>query len=168
MQEEDIRKLVRKTVLKALDGASAEPDAARKRRTLSGRKLVTEEDLQGAAVGSEVAIPTHALVTPLARDLARERQLTLIEERQGASISASLLQPAAQSRAVQPSASPEKTVAVGADHGGFPLKEDLKKYLAELGYVVLDCGTTSTQSVDYPDFAYAVARLVRGGQRAGS
>jgi ribose 5-phosphate isomerase B len=46
------------------------------------------------------------------------------------------------------------------------MKEDLKKYLQELGYTVLDCGTNSTQSVDYPDFAYAVARLVTEGRAA--
>jgi ribose 5-phosphate isomerase B len=43
------------------------------------------------------------------------------------------------------------------------MKEDLKAYLGELGYQVLDCGTQSTDSVDYPDFAYAVAKLVAGG-----
>ena len=57
-------------------------------------------------------------------------------------------------------------VAIGADHAGFPLKETLKDYLRELGQEVLDCGTHSTQSVDYPDFALAVAELVAQG-RAG-
>ncbi len=55
-------------------------------------------------------------------------------------------------------------VAMGADHGGFPMKEDLKKYLQELGYSVTDCGTNSTSSVDYPDFALAVAQLVSQGK----
>ena len=54
-------------------------------------------------------------------------------------------------------------VALGADHGGFPLKEQLKVLLAELGYDVLDLGTSSTEAVDYPDFAVAVARAVAGG-----
>jgi ribose 5-phosphate isomerase B len=44
------------------------------------------------------------------------------------------------------------------------MKEDLKAYLGELGYEVIDCGTQSTEAVDYPDFAYAVARLVSEGQ----
>ena len=55
-------------------------------------------------------------------------------------------------------------VALGADHGGYALKETLKAYLTELGYRVVDCGTHSTEPVDYPDLAYAVARLVSGGQ----
>jgi ribose 5-phosphate isomerase B len=58
---------------------------------------------------------------------------------------------------------PEKIVAIGADHGGFQLKETLKAFLSENGYSVLDCGTNSTDSVDYPDYARAVAEQVKGG-----
>lgn len=75
------------------------------------------------------------------------------------------------SPAAQPStqAEPKPTVsaqavALGADHGGFPLKQALKTYVAELGYQVIDCGTYSTDSVDYPDFAHEVARLVSEGR----
>jgi ribose 5-phosphate isomerase B len=56
------------------------------------------------------------------------------------------------------------SIAIAADHGGYPLKETLKAHLASLGYHVIDCGTNSTEAVDYPDFAYAVARLVSEGQ----
>jgi|SRR5579859_3766236 len=55
-------------------------------------------------------------------------------------------------------------VAIGADHGGYPLKEILKPFLAGLGYNMVDCGTHSTDPVDYPDLAYAVARLVGSGE----
>ncbi len=54
-------------------------------------------------------------------------------------------------------------VAIGADHGGFPLKETLKAFLNEKGYSVIDCGTNSTDSVDYPDFAREVAEKVAAG-----
>ncbi len=57
-----------------------------------------------------------------------------------------------------------QSVALGADHGGYPLKEILKTHLASLNYNVIDCGTNSTDAVDYPDFAYAVARLVSEGK----
>lgn len=57
-----------------------------------------------------------------------------------------------------------KVVAIGADHGGFELKEDLKKDLTELGYEIIDVGTTSKDAVDYPDFAHEVARLVAAGR----
>ena len=56
-------------------------------------------------------------------------------------------------------------MAIGSDHGGFALKEILKRYLTEeLGYEVRDCGTHSTEAVDYPDFAAAVAREVASGR----
>ena len=63
-------------------------------------------------------------------------------------------------------ASPGRTVALGADHGGYALKEELKSYLAELGWEVADCGCHSTDPVDYPDYAYAVAQLVAEGRAA--
>ncbi|RME44292.1 MAG: ribose 5-phosphate isomerase B [Chloroflexi bacterium] len=55
------------------------------------------------------------------------------------------------------------TIAIGADHGGYHLKQTLVAHLRERGYSVQDCGTSSTASVDYPDFAEAVARLVADG-----
>ncbi len=55
------------------------------------------------------------------------------------------------------------TVAIGSDHGGYPLKQVLVRALTEQGYGVTDCGTTSTEAVDYPDFAHVVARLVASG-----
>jgi ribose 5-phosphate isomerase B len=54
-------------------------------------------------------------------------------------------------------------VALGSDHGGFEAKELLRRYLEELGYRVTDLGTHSKESVDYPDFALAVARQVASG-----
>ena len=56
-----------------------------------------------------------------------------------------------------------RIITMGADHGGFTLKESLKAYLQKQGYQVDDCGTHSTDSVDYPDFAYAVAKKVSEG-----
>lgn len=55
------------------------------------------------------------------------------------------------------------SVAVGADHGGFVLKEQLKGYLEQNGYRVIDCGTAGTEAVDYPKFAYVVAKKVAAG-----
>jgi ribose 5-phosphate isomerase B len=54
-------------------------------------------------------------------------------------------------------------IAIGADHGGFALKERIGFKLKELGYEVHDCGTDTSEAVDYPDFAHAVARLVAAG-----
>ncbi|MDR1476516.1 MAG: RpiB/LacA/LacB family sugar-phosphate isomerase, partial [Rickettsiales bacterium] len=58
------------------------------------------------------------------------------------------------------------TIVIGADHGGFELKEFLKKYLDEEGYEVVDAGATKYDPQDdYPDFARAVAEYI-GGHRS--
>jgi len=51
-------------------------------------------------------------------------------------------------------------VALGADHRGFALKEDLKRWLGARGHEVIDCGPASAARVDYPDYAFKVARAV--------
>ena len=59
-----------------------------------------------------------------------------------------------------------EVIPIGADHAGFPLKERLKAELARLGYEPLDVGAHSADSVDYPDFAHAVAARVKRGDAA--
>ena len=61
-------------------------------------------------------------------------------------------------------ASQRYTIAVGADHGGFELKEHLKRYLQGKGHTVIDVGTHSKESVDYPLYAWKVARKVADGE----
>lgn len=53
-------------------------------------------------------------------------------------------------------------IAIGSDHGGYTLKEELVKFLEELGHQVVDFGTKSAESVDYPQFGKAVAESVVG------
>lgn len=55
-------------------------------------------------------------------------------------------------------------LAIGSDHGGYNLKEEIKKYLSENGIEFKDFGTYSTESVDYPDIASKVAHAVADGQ----
>jgi ribose 5-phosphate isomerase B len=55
-------------------------------------------------------------------------------------------------------------VTIGADHGGFELKEALKLELKSLGFDIHDVGTNSKDAVDYPDFAHAVAQDVGAGK----
>src|SRR5688572_25165261 len=61
-------------------------------------------------------------------------------------------------------ASGRKVVAIGADHGGYDLKEALKSEITTLGFDVSDMGTNSRDAVDYPDFALAVAQAVGSGK----
>ena len=55
-------------------------------------------------------------------------------------------------------------IAVGADHGGFPLKQVLIERLVDAGWDIEDCGTDSADACDYPDFAHRVARQVARGR----
>ncbi|RCK75206.1 MAG: Ribose 5-phosphate isomerase B [Ignavibacteriae bacterium] len=51
-------------------------------------------------------------------------------------------------------------VAIASDHAGYNMKEELKKYLNELGFDYKDFGTNSSESVDYPDYAVEVAKVI--------
>ncbi|HET9276262.1 MAG TPA: RpiB/LacA/LacB family sugar-phosphate isomerase, partial [Gemmatimonadales bacterium] len=57
-----------------------------------------------------------------------------------------------------------EVIPVAADHAGFALKQRVMRELAERGYDPLDLGTDSAESVDYPDFAHAVAERVSRGE----
>ncbi len=81
--------------------------------------------------------------------------------------SASPAAPATEAKVAPPAeAKPAgaKEVAIGADHGGFDLKENLRPYVTELGFDVRDMGTYNKNAVDYPEFAHAVAQQVSGGK----
>src|SRR5271167_1368663 len=59
---------------------------------------------------------------------------------------------------------PAESIAIASDHAGFALKSVLRAELEGLGYKVLDLGTNSSESVDYPDCAAALARSIESGQ----
>ena len=71
--------------------------------------------------------------------------------------------PAPNAPSPQAEAKERKVVALGSDHGGFELKELLRGELTALGYDVRDLGTYTKASVDYPDYALEVAKLVSSG-----
>ena len=114
-------------------------------RDESAKSVITEDDVRGLEPGAILRIGEDARLTPLAADIINERkiQLTRRSSRRGSKTS--------------------KLVAVGADHGGFKMKEELKSLLTDLGHRVHDFGTDSESAVDYPDFAHAVARAVADG-----
>lgn len=146
---QNIRQLVRRVVYRTLGMSPGE-------ETQAARRMVTEEDLRGLPFGAAYQVPRGALITPLARQVAMERKLELVAS------SAPAENPAPSAKAVSPPGS--RVVALGADHGGFAMKQDLLAQLADWGYGTIDCGTNSTASVDYPDFALAVAQLVASGK----
>jgi ribose 5-phosphate isomerase B len=122
------------------------------------KPLITAADLERIPQNGELAITDDTLITPLAREEADRRGITFriaaARERE------------ASSSAASGDGSPEKSarvVAIGADHGGFELKQQLKGHLRDWGYQVLDLGTDSAEAVDYPDFAEAVGNAVTRG-----
>ncbi len=112
------------------------------------RKVVTEGDIP---LRGELRVPEGTLFTPSARDLASVRGVRIVEV------------PADQAPGLAP---PEKTVAIGADHGGFALKQSLIPVMEELGLSVRDVGVTEETAADYPDIAEKVALLVVEGKAA--
>ena len=109
------------------------------------RPVITAEDVP---VAGEWRIPIGAIVTASARDVAAARGVRIVEmpEEQCARLAA-----------------PDKTIAIGADHGGFALKEQLKPLLESLQLTVRDVGVYDEKPADYPDIAVKVADLVAAG-----
>jgi ribose 5-phosphate isomerase B len=123
------------------------------------KPLITAADLERIPQNGELAVTDDTIVTPLAREEAERRgitfRMTSQHEQQNSSNVAS------------GDISSEKSariVAIGSDHGGFELKEQLIGHLRDWGYQVLDLGTNSADAVDYPDFAEAVGNAVASGE----
>jgi len=109
------------------------------------RSVITERDVP---FGGELRVPKGTIFTPSARDLAAARGVKILEV----------------SDADLPVATPEQTIAIGADHGGFQMKQALKPILEEFHLSILDVGTYDEKSVDYPDIAQKVAEAVATGK----
>ncbi len=106
-----------------------------------GKSIITELDLRDVKAGDTLRIDETARLTPLAQDLLQQRGIQIERARRG-------------------SARRRYKIALGSDHGGFKMKEELKRVLAELGHDFQDFGCFSTDAVDYPDYAHTVARAV--------
>jgi ribose 5-phosphate isomerase B len=109
------------------------------------RRVITAGDIPASG---ELRVPLDAIVTPSAHEAAASRGVRIVEL------------PEDQLVAL---AAPGKTVALGADHGGFRLKEILKTVLEGLGFEVRDVGVYEEKPADYPDQALKVAELVAAG-----
>jgi ribose 5-phosphate isomerase B len=112
------------------------------------RRVITYQDIP---LSGELQVPIGTVITPSAQDLAVERGVKI-----------AMLPP----DQIHSLAAPEKTVAIGADHGGFRMKEQLKPILAEFGLAIRDVGVSEEMPVDYPDIAQQVAELVASGAAA--
>ena len=112
------------------------------------RRVITVQDVPASG---ELRVPIGTIVTSSAREVAAANGVRIVEL------------PEDQLSALAP---PERTVAIGADHGGFRLKEALKPLIESLGMQVRDVGVSEDKPADYPDIAQAVAELVASGKAA--
>ncbi len=112
------------------------------------RQVLTARDLESTANGGEVTVAPETIVTPLARDEAESRGITIR---------------VAEPKPGEAGSNRGRVIAIGADHGGYELKEQLKNHLRDWGYTVNDLGTDGPAPVDYPDFAELVANAVARG-----
>jgi ribose 5-phosphate isomerase B len=160
MADDSARDRVRALVREVLAKAAPENEPAQSRfvntvpetatqpavtRDESAKSVITEDDVRGLEAGAVLRIGEDARLTPLAADIVKEKGIEIVR------------------RASRRGSKASKLIAVGADHGGFQMKEELKVLLGELGHKVHDFGAYSEEAVDYPDFAHAVARAVANG-----
>ena len=106
------------------------------------RRILTGEDVHHLPEGSLLDVPPDAILTDIAREWIEKKKIRVVESR-------------TKSKTIE-----GVHIAIGSDHGGFQIKEDLKDYLGEVGEPFLDYGTFSHDAVDYPDVAHAVALSV--------
>jgi ribose 5-phosphate isomerase B len=124
------------------------------------RKLISELTIIEAAKKGEktLFIDADTIVTDAAKDRAKQLGVRFGQRKQEPQSGTS-----AAGATKSPSGSGE-IIAVGSDHGGFQLKEILKPFIENLGFKVVDLGTYNEEACDYPDYAYAVARMVSIGE----
>lgn len=115
-----------------------------RRAPVRSRYIVDAETVNAVPEGGTLPVPPGAILTPLARSAVLERRIKVVTQ---------------SGLGRDP-----RTIAIGADHGGYRMKEALKQVL-ETRFNILDCGTFSTESCDYPDIARIVAEHV-ASQRA--
>lgn len=116
---------------------------------MSKKRLVTGKMiLEASKSGRDFEVLPGDLITALARDLAKEKQVRLV-------------QGSGQTPLAEKKSSSLPKIVIASDHGGYELKKDLIPFLTSLGYPVSDEGPFSADAVDYPDFAYAVGRRIQ-------
>jgi ribose 5-phosphate isomerase B len=112
------------------------------------KKVITVQDVP---LSGDLRVPIGTIITPSAYEVAGARGVRILEL------------PEDQLSALAPA---DRTIAIGADHGGFSLKEALKPVLESLGFQLRDVGVHEEKAADYPDLARKVAELVAGGTAA--
>lgn len=143
LDREQIKNLVREVMEKQTATAPPSPSAATENIIDESLKdVITEAEVREVPIHGSLLIREDAILTPSAQDVIQERKIQVNHRKRSLRIGQ------------------HRIIALGADHGGFAMKEQLKQWLTEWGYQHRDFGTLSPDAVDYPDFAHAVARAV--------
>jgi ribose 5-phosphate isomerase B len=123
------------------------------------KKLISEQMIIEASKrrDNKLIVEDGSIITDAARDRAAQLGIFIERKKNPVLVSSAV---AAQSK---PSPRAKETIAIGSDHGGFGLKEQLRAYLSSLGFNVVDLGTNNEEPCDYPDFAFAVGVMVTKG-----
>jgi len=121
------------------------------------KKLITENDVRKIVKEGRnvIVISKDDVVTPLAHDMIRINQMTIVEKETADN---------RLSFGEQNTSQRIKRISIGSDHTGFKMKNILIKYLGERGFQLNDEGTFDEKSCDYPDFAKAVALKIATGK----
>jgi ribose 5-phosphate isomerase B len=113
------------------------------------RRFITGEDVQSLPRGAILDLPKGAILTDIAREWIEKKQIRVVLE--------------GESQGKTNHKAHQGRIALGSDHAGYEMKEAVKILLSQMGESFVDYGTYSTESVDYPDFAHAVALAVAVG-----
>jgi len=143
MERDKIRDLVSQALREEIGGKPSPDDPALIDESV--KTVITEDDVKRIEPGSRLLIREDAVITPAASDLIRHLNLEI------------------RYRTRQVPTARNRLIAIGSDHGGFAMKEELKKFLDQSGFKCRDFGTFDEEAVDYPDLAHAVARAVADG-----
>lgn len=117
---------------------------------MAQRRIVTGDDVRALPEGSLLDVPAGTIFTDVAREWIVRRKIRVVESSR------------------DPRTPKPVRIALGADHAGFAVKESLKPFLTDVGADFYDYGAYSSDPVDYPDVAHAVAVAVAlGSARQG-
>ena len=143
IDREQIKNLVREVLEKQALTAPPAPTAPLEQVIDESLKdVITAAEVRDVPINGSLLIRENAILTPSAQDVMQERNIQVSYRKRSLRIG------------------PQRIIALGADHGGFEMKEQLKRWLVKAGYQQRDFGAYTADVVDYPDFAHAVARAV--------
>lgn len=128
---------------------------------MKNKKLITESDVVSLIKEGKnlLYIDPNTLITPAARDKINEQKIKIVEnEREG---NRGTPKNISKNLSIEKNNNSNLKIVLGSDHTGFAVKESIKKFLPGLGsFSILDVGTNSEESCDYPDFAFEAAKKV--------